>query len=386
MRLSVKIKLLPTPEQAVALLRTLEAANAASNHASAMAYDKLEFGQYGLHKLCYDYLRTEFGLPSQTAVRCISRVADAYRSQKSLNRTLGKDWLTVCKFGRHAALAFDNRNLRWKTGEQVVGITTVDGRADIPFRGGKRQLRLLCSRKGESDLSTFQGKWYLTACCEVEEKPTTSQQDVLGVDLGIVNIAVDSDGNVWSGKRINTARSRFRRMRRKLQQKGTRSAKRLLVKRSRRETRFARDVNHCISKHIVSSAEGTQRAIALEDLGGITRRVTVSRQQRAKHGSWAFAQLRTFVEYKAKLRGVAVILVDPRDTSRTCPLCSHVSKTNRPTRDEFKCQSCGFSGPADSIAATVIADRGRAAVNQSNVTWAANAAPSYKLSPSGDSR
>ena len=197
---------------------------------------------------------------------------------------------------------------------------------------------------------------------------------MLGVDLGIVNIAVDSDGNVWSGKAVNTARSKFRRMRRKLQQKGTRSAKRLLKKRSKREVRFGRDINHCISKHLVSSAEGTRRAIALEDLGGISRRVTVCRQQRARHGSWAFAQLRQFVEYKAQMRGVAVILVDPRNTSRTCPVCGHVSKSNRPTRDCFKCRSCGFSGPADSVAATVIRDRGRAAVNQPNVTGGGNAA------------
>ena len=349
-------------------MRILESANAASNEASEMAFEAMEFGKYKIHELCYHHLRDMYGLPSQTAVRCVARVADAYKSQKSLNKTLGRKEITPCRFGRRSALAFDDRNLRWRHDGCAVVVTTMDGRLEIPYRCSDRMAAALKRRAGESDLSTFNGKWYLTVTCEVEEPAVTRPVDVLGVDLGIVNIAADSDGVVWSGRAVNTARSRFRKMRKKLQSKGTRSVTRLLVKRSKREQRFARDVNHCISKQIVSSAEGTQRAIALEELGGIRRRTTVSRQQRAKHSSWAFAQLRTFIEYKAKLRGVAVIAVDPRNSSRTCPCCSHVSKSNRPSRDSFICQSCGFSGPADSVAATIIADRGRAVVNQPNVT------------------
>ena len=350
-------------------MRILEAANAASNEASEMAFAELEFRKFEIHKLCYNHLRDIYGLPSQTAVRCVARVADAYKSQKSLNKTLGRKELTVCRFGRRSALAFDDRNLRWRHDSCTVVITTMDGRLEIPCRCGNADMaRALKRRTGESDLSTFNGKWYLTATYEVEEPAVARPKDVLGVDLSVVNIAADSDGVVWSGRAVNTARSRFRKMRKKLQKIGTRSAKRLLRKRSKREQRFARDVNHCISKQIVSSAEGTQRAIAIEELGGIRRRTTVSRQQRAKHSSWAFAQLWFFIEYKAKLRGVAVIAVDPRNSSRTCPCCSHVSKSNRPSRDSFVCQSCGFSGPADSVAAAIIADRGRAAVSQPNVT------------------
>jgi len=369
MRLSYKIKLLPDAPQKDALMRILETANAASNEASEMAFAELEFRKFEIHKLCYNHLRDIYGLPSQTAVRCVAKVADAYKSQKSLNKTLGRKELTVCRFGRRSALAFDDRNLRWRHDSCTVVITTMDGCLEIPYRCGNADMaRALKHRAGESDLSTFNGKWYLTVTCEVEEPAVARPKDVLGVDLGVINIAADSDGVVWSGRAVNTARSRFRKMRKKLQKVGTRSAKRLLRKRSKRERRFARDINHCISKQIVSSAEGTQRAIAIEELGGIRRRTTVSRQQRAKHSSWAFAQLRFFIEYKAKLRGVAVIAVDPRNSSRTCPCCSHVSKSNRPSRDSFVCQSCGFSGPADSVAATIIADRGRAVVNQPNVT------------------
>ncbi|MER3402668.1 MAG: transposase, partial [Armatimonadota bacterium] len=62
-------------------------------------------------------------------------------------------------------------------------------------------------------------------------------------------------------------------------------------------------------------------------------------------------QLRSFIEYKARLAGVPVVIVDPRNTSRTCPACGHVAKANRPTQAEFRCVECGFAGPADAIAA-----------------------------------
>lgn len=182
------------------------------------------------------------------------------------------------------------------------------------------------------------------------------------MDLGIKNIAADSDGNTYSGGKVNGLRGRHARLRAKLQSKGTQSAKRLLKKRRRKESRFAADVNHTISKRLVAKAKGTGRGIALEDLSGIRDRVTVRKAQRRSHHSWSFHQLRSFVTYKAKLAGVLVVLVDPRNTSRTCPECGTIDKRNRPTRDLFCCVSCGRAGPADTIAAGNIARR--AVVNQ----------------------
>ncbi|MER3403220.1 MAG: transposase, partial [Armatimonadota bacterium] len=68
-------------------------------------------------------------------------------------------------------------------------------------------------------------------------------------------------------------------------------------------------------------------------------------------------QLRSFIEYKARLAGVPVVIVGPRNTSRTCPACGHVAKANRPTQAQFRCVECGFAGPADTIAARNIASR-----------------------------
>lgn len=89
---------------------------------------------------------------------------------------------------------------------------------------------------------------------------------------------------------------------------------------------------------------------------------TVGRRQRAKHSGWSFSQLRLFVEYKAKLAGVLVVVVDPRNTSRTCNVCGHCEKANRNSQAEFVCKHCGHSTNADRNAALNIRDR--AAVNR----------------------
>jgi putative transposase len=108
---------------------------------------------------------------------------------------------------------------------------------------------------------------------------------------------------------------------------------------------------------LVGKAKDTGRGIKLEQLDAIRDRITVRKAQRADLGSWGFHQLEQFITYKAALAGVHVALVDPRNTSRQCPGCQHISKRNRPTRDWFRCERCGFAGPADHIGAVNIAAR-----------------------------
>jgi IS605 OrfB family transposase len=147
-----------------------------------------------------------------------------------------------------------------------------------------------------------------------------------------------------------------------LQGRGTKSAKRKLRKVSGGESRFKRYVNHCISKDLVKVAKDTKRMLALEDLRGIRSRVTVRSGQRDRLGKWAFGQLRAFVEYKAKLAGVPVLVIDPRDTSRRCSECGHTEKRNRVSQSEFRCSACGHAENADLNAAKNI--KRRAEVNQ----------------------
>lgn len=190
-----------------------------------------------------------------------------------------------------------------------------------------------------------------SSCGPIPDAPIKEPDGFLGVDLGIANLATDSDGRHHSGKATNRVRHRNQRLRAKLQAIGTKSAKRLLKKRRRKESRFAADTNHRIAKSIVTEAERTGRGIALEDLGGIRDRVRLRRPQRVTLHSWAFHQLGQYIAYKAKRSAVAVVHVDPAYTSQGCSACGHVAKANRPNQSTFHCRSCGFAEHADRNAA-----------------------------------
>lgn len=351
MKLVAQLQLLPTQEQQAFLRETLQTANAACNLISSLAWEHQTFGQYRLHHLSYRICRDQFPLAAQVVVRSIAKVADAYKLDKKVQR----------RFYPTAAHPFDARIFRF-VDDHTISIWTTAGRQKIPFVCGQHQRGLLAYRQGEVDLCLIRGKWYIFAVCDVPGEEETAWVDALGIDLGIVNLAVDSDGTTYSGQAVEEKRRTFAHRRRNLQRKGSRSAKRKLQKLKGKQARYQKDVNHCISKAIVATAQRTARAIGLEDLTGIRERVTARRRQRARLSNWGFAQLRQFLTYKARLAGVALVLVDPRNTSRECPACGHIAKANRPNRETFVCQSCGLAGPADDIAARNI--RARAVVNR----------------------
>lgn len=352
MKLTAKVKLQTTPEQHQALLKTLETANKASNYISHVSWDKQVFNQFSIHHLVYYDVKESFNLTAQLVARCISKVADSYKFGSH-----------VCRiFNLYGSITYDSRILRWCIDRQEVSIWSIQGRLHIPFVCGKYHFALLKHQHGESDLVLVDGQFYLFTTCEKEVPETQDVEEFLGIDLGIKNIAADSMGETFSGGHLNNLRKRHSKLRAKLQSKGTKSAKRLLKKRSKKETRFAKQTNHEISKKIVEKAQRHSMGIALEDLKGIRDRVTVRKGQRRQHSSWSFADLRQKIEYKAKMRGIPVVIVDPRNTSRTCPECGCIDKANRRTQDKFLCVSCNYASNADTNAAVIISRR--AAVNQ----------------------
>jgi len=281
-------------------------------------------------------------------VRCIAKVADAYKLDRKVQRS----------FAPLGAVAYDDRILSYNLKGSGVSIWTLDGRQAIPFVCGERQRELLATQRGETDLALVCGKWYLFVACEVETPEPIDVAGVLGVDLGIVNLATDSDGESFSGQQIERRRQWYLMRRQALQKIGTKSAKRRLRQLRGRQRRFQKDTNHHISKRLVAKAERTKRALVLEDLKGIRTQARVKRQQRARHSNWAFGQLRAFIGYKAEKAGVSVSLVDPAYTSQRCSACGHTERRNRKSQAEFCCVVCNHQLPADYNAAI-------------NIEWAA---------------
>ncbi|MGW5215845.1 RNA-guided endonuclease InsQ/TnpB family protein [Streptomyces sp. NPDC004051] len=360
MKLVVQVKLLPTPAQAAALEATLRACNEAATWVSDVAFEKDVKNNFALRRHTYTELKERWNLGAQAAQHVIKKTCDAYATLRAnlkagnLGRPGSHRYRRATQkpigFRPTGAQPYDDRMLSWQTDRRRVSIWTTSGRVkDVAFTASPEQLATLALyRRGESDLICRDGRWFLNATCEVPEAPpNTEPVDFLGVDLGIVNIATTSDGEIMAGRELNRIRARERNLRTKLQRKNTPSARRRLKRRRRKEARRAKDINHKIAKHVVAEAERTGRGIALENLTGIRGRVRLRRPQRATHSSWAFAQLGAFIAYKARRAGVPVVYVDPAYTSRTCAECGHLDRANRVSQARFACRSCGFVDHAD---------------------------------------
>jgi putative transposase len=236
---------------------------------------------------------------------------------------------------------------------------------------GKYQRERFSLAKGQCDLVRRKdGKWFLLVTVDVPGGAPIPSTGFIGVDFGVVNLATDSDGEVYTNSETEKARQKQNKVRRSLGRKAGRvrrsgkrpkNIKRRLKALSGKERRFKANENHRISKRIVEKATDTTRGIALEDLSGIRERTRFRKAQRDKMSKWSFAELRGFIEYKAKLAGVPVVAVDPRNTSRTCPECGHLDKGNRSARALFLCRSCGHFDHTDTVGATNIAYAARVA-------------------------
>jgi len=351
MLLTLKVKLNPTNEQRKKLLCTMETFNAACDDISRDAYESKTFNKIKLQHRLYYRIREQYRLPAQLAIRAISKVIEGYRVERR----------HLHVFDPRGAMVYDQRIMSLK-GLDKVSLATIEGRETIPLLVGDYARLEQRALRGQADLLYIKKEFYLCLIYEQQEEPPFTPEDYLGVDLGIVKLASTSDGLSYSGEEVDAVREHYTRVKAGLQRVGSKNSKRKLRRLSGREARFKRYTNHVFSKELVAVAKGTRRALALEDLGGIRSRGTVRSGQRDRLEKWAFSQLRGFVEYKAKLSGVPVLVVDPRDTSRRCSRCGCVDKRSRVSQSGFICRACGYESNADLNAACNI--QWRADVNQ----------------------
>ena len=193
----------------------------------------------------------------------------------------------------------------------------------------------------------------------------------MGVDVGENTLAATSTGKVLGGQSLRHRRDRYLALRRRLQSNGSQSAKQRLRQVSGKERRRVKHINHETSKSIVAEAlsQGIGR-IVMEDLTHIRTRIKAGKRMRARLHRWAFRQLQTFIEYKARALGIEVVYVDPAYTSQTCSDCSSLGTR---VKHRFVCDQCGLRAHADLNASRNLARIGgtavspRAAVNTPDV-------------------
>lgn len=198
-------------------------------------------------------------------------------------------------------------------------------------------------------------KEYAFISVSVLEHSAIEPKQWLGVDLNATGhcavVANDSTGKVLKlGKKANHIHQKYKNIRKKLQKQGKFKQVKIIKD---RESRIVKDLNHKIARRIVNEAVKTEAGIVLEDLKGIRKTKKQAKSFRYSLNSWSFYQLRTFIEYKAKLQGILVVKIDPQYTSQQCSKCGLLGER---TGKKFKC-SCGNVEHADVNAAFVIAGR-----------------------------
>jgi IS605 OrfB family transposase len=347
MKTTLQVKLLLSSEQHGLLLDTMHAFNAACTWIAEYAYQERCASKFVLQKALYQEIRQRFGLSAQLAIRAIAKTVEAYKRDKT----------QPVAFRPQGAVVYDERILSFH-GLETASLMTLQGRVVVPMQMGDYQRVQFSRAKGQADLVLVNGTFYLLVTMDTPEAPPLVPERFLGVDLGIVSLATDSDGNSYTGAPVEVVRQRCMTARQTYQATGTQSAKRRLKKIARNESRFRRNVNHVIAKQLVAHAQDTKAVLVLEELTHLRSRTTVRKSQRNKHSGWSFAQLRAFVTYKALLAGILVLCVDPRNTSRTCSRCGFVEKRNRRNQAEFSCLRCGHAANADHNAARNLATRG----------------------------
>lgn len=356
--LTVQIELLPTREQAALLVRSMAAVNAGATHACAVGAAEKLYARSRLHARVYGELRERFGLSAQQSVHALAKALAQFK------REPGK----AHQFRSTGAVPLDARSASYKA--ESISVLTLEGRIELPFRLGAFQhgALLTAAAIGGATLTRRKdARFFLGVSYETHDAALLEATQCLGVDRGLVNVATTSDGENFCGRTLEARRKKRRNVRGSMQRKAAKqkragkrpkNIRRRLKALGSREARMQRDTNHCISKKLVQRARDTGRALALERLKGIAGRRRLNRTLRRRLGGWAFHQLGVFVGYKAQRAGVAVVEVDPRNTSRECPQCGHIDKKNRRTQAKFRCTRCGHRGHADCVAAENIRRRG----------------------------
>ena len=322
-RATAKIKITATPE----IIETLKIYSKGLQFCVDTAWQNKIRNNIKLHPFVYKTLRS-YGLQSQLAIACIKQACGMVKKAKSkpiINKV-------SMRYNFPRSASFKNN---------ILSIATIKGRVKIPFTIPDCYRQYFNWDVTESLLRIDKkGRCFFlfTFSKEVDVKSSDVQNRVLGIDLGVNNLAVTSDGKFY-GSDVKSLRIKHDRLVSKLQAKGTKSAKRHLKRLSGRWRRFMAWTNHNISKRIVESVPaGT--TIVMEDLTNIRRGC---RYNKWVH-KWAFRQEQSFIDYKAVRKGCRVAYGNPYRTSIDCPICHNNLVRHR---GFVCCLHCGFSLSAD---------------------------------------
>jgi IS605 OrfB family transposase len=359
MKRTISIKLETSPEQDNRLALLQREFARACNTMVGFAVGNQCSNRVKLHHLGY-YATREIvpDLGSQMTCNAVAAVVQSYKSLLANNPRLRKaDW-PVINFRETGSVHFDKRTYTIRG--NAISLFTTQGRIIVPMKPGEFQRSFLeTGAPKEAELTCRKGKFYFNLVLDLPDVAMKPFGLAAGVDLGENTIAAISTGKLFGGGKLRHDRDKFLALRGRLQRNGSQSARQLLCKVSGREARHVKHVNHEVSKAIVSEAvKNDISTITMEDLTNIRKRIRAGKRMRSRLHRWAWAQLQTFVAYKAEGGGLRVEFVNPAYTSQTCSVCGSLGVR---VKHRFSC-TCGSLAHSDLNASRNLARLGATAV------------------------
>lgn len=377
---TVRILLQPNSEQKTLLEETTEQFTQVFNVVCAYGWQNNEKNGVKLHHATYYDMREKYPqLGSNVLIQARIKATEALKSaydRKAKGRKAGQPKSKSCP------IRYNERTygLNWQS--QTVSLSTVKGRIVVPFKVPPYSAKYAGGTVTTADLCIRNGRYWLHVVVSTPEPDIPAIDEVIGVDLGLNRPAVTSTRQFLGNRRWKEIDRRYFRLKRKLQSKGSKSAKRHLKKLRGRQARFHRDCDHVLSKRIVQNA-APGSTIVIENLTHIRSTSKIGRGKKNKNvetkrrlHSWSFAQFHSFLIYKTAERGMQVVKIDPRHTSQTCSKCGHQHRSNRKSQSLFLCKNCGYCLNADLNAALNIRQKHLASLG----TTLASGSPSWGLS------
>ena len=353
MTITAKIQIRTSECQKQVLNETMSAYRGACNFVSDYIFNTHVLKFASLNKELYHAVRTRFGLKSQMTQSVIKTVVARYKAILEMQH----EWIKV-EFKHPQYDLVWNRDYSLK--QDGFSVNTIYGRIQLPYitKGTEKYFNRELYKFGTAKLVCKNGKYYLhiSVVFTVPKTEISDTAHIVGIDRGInfVIATYDSNGKseFVSGRQIKQTRAKYSALRKQLQKRQTASARRRLKKLGGRENRWMNDLNHCISKALVT--KNPQKTLfVLEDLSNVKKATErVRRKDRYVSVSWSFYDLEQKLAYKAKMNQSNVIKVDPRFTSQRCPICGYVDKRNRNKKSHlFTCGQCNYKSNDDRIGA-----------------------------------
>ena len=240
-----------------------------------------------------------------------------------------------------------------------------------------RNSRTVIGQLRNATVSRSVGRWFVSIQTEREVEIPAHNGGAIGIDVGIARFATLSDGTFFeplnSCKRHETAlRKAQQRLSRK--KKFSRNWYKLKKKIGRIHRRIANARKDFLHK-VTTTISKKHAMVCVEDLkiGNMSASAkgtmdAPGKNVRAKSGlnrailDQGWFEFRRQLEYKLEWNGGKLIAVPPKNTSRTCPSCGHISGDNRKCQATFLCVACGFKENADLVGAINILGAGHALI------------------------